>query len=232
MIACMLRDASRAKKSINWHERTKHENVRCISLTWQKIAWELKTKKKKKKKPKYVLRRTNETSCRGSDRRYTLKLPILPILLGCCIFWESSAAASQSTALEQHQGSPWKTRRQFTHKICDPESFKWCKSAESTNGLGLAYMSSVTRPASSTSPSWTKQHNICERLSAAPECFKCCKPPISEPIKSKGRPNIPMVYLGRGRKVHRTWEAKLHIIHQRTYMSKISSPSKKGMLQE
>lgn len=145
MIACMLRDASRAKKSINWHERTKHENVRCISLTWQKIAWELKPKKN----PKHILRRINETSCRGSDRRYTLKLPILPILLGCCIFWESSAAASQFTALEQHQGSPWKTRRQFTHKICDPESFKWCKSAESTNGLGLAYMSSVTRPASS-----------------------------------------------------------------------------------
>lgn len=133
MIACMLRDASRAKKSINWHERTKHENVRCISLTWQKIAWELKAKN-----PKHILRLINETSCRGSDKRYTLKLPILPILLGCCIFWESSAAASQSTALEQHQGSPWKTRRQFTHKICDPESFKWCKSAESTTGLGLA----------------------------------------------------------------------------------------------
>ena len=128
MIACMLRDASRAKKSINWHERTKHENVRFISLTWQKIAWELRPKN-----PKYVLRRINETSCRGSDRCYTLKLPILPILLGCCIFWESSAAASQSTALEQHQGSPWKTRRQFTHNICDPESFKWCKSAESAN---------------------------------------------------------------------------------------------------
>lgn len=88
-------------------------------------------------------------------------------------------------------------------------------------------MSSVTRPASSTSPSWTKQHNICERLSAAPECSKCCKPPISEPIKSKGRPNIPMVYLGCGQKVHRTWEAKLHIIHQRTYVKDIITLQKR-----